>query len=380
VRVAAAKEGVSVTALREIKLLKEMHSPHVVSLLDVFPHKRGICLVFEYMDSDLAALAHDRSTVLTPADVKTYVRALLAGLAACHGAGVLHRDVKPDNVLLSADGRVKLADFGLSRGPRACASPRATAAAAATADPSPHGLLPARPLTNAVFARWYRAPELLYGSTLYGPPVDVWAAGCVLAELLLRRPWLPGASDVAQLGLIFGALGTPPPGAWPGVDALPAFVPFSERAPPPLAASFPGAPPDAVDLLARLVALNPAARITAADALAHPFFTRGEPPTPPHALPAPPRRPGDPLAPAAAMTGGGEGGPTGMTGPVRRLGLGGEEGAASRKRRAGADDGTPADAGGGVRPPRPALDSEDRSYLRRRGGDLGAALDGAAAE
>lgn len=374
-RVAAAKEGISVTALREVKFLKELKHDHVVRLRDAFPHKRSICLVFDYMDSDLAALIHDRSIVLTPADVKAYMRALLGALAAIHAAGILHRDIKPDNVLLAADGRIALADFGLSRGPRAQGSPRGGSGPIGGGD---DGTLPGRPLTNAVFATWYRAPELLYGSTLYGPPVDVWAAGCVLAELLLRRPWLAGGSDIAQLGLIFGALGTPPPGAWPGADALPGFVPFGDRAPPSLAASFPGAPPDAVDLLGRLVALNPADRITAAAALTHPFFTRGDAPTPAHALPAPPRRPGDPLAPRRREEEEDE--RTGMTGPVRKLGL---ETGTGAKRPRDDDDNTPADAvaaAAAAAPRRPALDSEDRSYLRRRALDLGAALDGAAEE
>ena len=373
------------TALREVKLLSELHHPHIVPLHHAFIHKRAVCLVFDYMDSDLAALINDRSIVLTPADVKAYMRALLSALAACHECGILHRDVKPDNVLLAADGRVALADFGLSRGPRAQGSPRGDSGPIGGGE---DGTLPGRPLTNAVFARWYRAPELLYGSTLYGPAVDVWAAGCVLAELLLRRPWLPGSSDIAQLGLIFGALGTPPPGAWPGADALPGFVPFSDRVPPQLITMFPGAPPDALDLLVRLVALNPAARTSAADALTHPFFTRGDAPTPAASLPRPPRRPGDPLAPRAAAA---EDAPsqqplpsgTGMTGPVRRLELGGTTGGKGKRPRDNDDDETPADAGAAAAAAapgrRPGLDSEDRSYLRKRALDLGAALDGAAA-
>lgn len=156
------------------------------------------------MDSDLGHLVHDRGTVLGPGDVKTYIKALLSALAACHGAGVLHRDVKPDNVLLGRDGRVVLADFGLAStagwSPGAGAWLRAAAEREAAADrggergggggaaarphPPPSAStppLPARPLTNQVCSAWYRPPELLYGATLYGPAVDVWAAGCVFA-------------------------------------------------------------------------------------------------------------------------------------------------------------------------------------------------------
>ena len=214
------------TALREVKFLRELHSPHIVRLLDVFPQKRGISLVrsarapppppplppppllplirtppptpphqsppsthqvFEYMESDLEAVIKDRSLVLSAADVKAYLRMVLQALAHCHARWVVHRDVKPNNFLVAASGELRLGDFGLAR---------------------LYGS-PERRYTNQVFARWYRPPELLYGSTCYGPGVDVWAAGCVFAELLLRRPWFPGESDVEILTKIFTALGTP---------------------------------------------------------------------------------------------------------------------------------------------------------------------------
>jgi serine/threonine protein kinase len=390
-------------------------------------------LVFEFMDGDLAALAHDRRIVLGTGDVKCYVRALLTALAACHEAGILHRDVKPDNVLLSKSGDVKLADFGLARGPRACGSPcggfeeevreeeeeeekvkeQQNGSSKKKGDgggekdddekdnppPTTPPLrdadgLPSRPLTNAVFAHWYRAPELLFGSTLYSTAVDVWAAGCVLAELLLRRPWLPGTSDLSQLGLIFNALGTPPSGGWPGAAAsLPGYVDFAPRPrPASLAPLFPpGTPADAIDLLSKMVVLDPRERISCAEALRHPFFTRGEPVSAPGMLPKPPGRGANPLlgggggnggggtvtatataakesaaaeaaAPAAAAaataatakaTGGSRSrlpSETGMTGPVRRLDLddgtggGGVSAAAGSKRRR--DDGGDGDGDG----------------------------------
>eukprot|EP00879_Flechtneria_rotunda_P030368 GHRR01032993.1.p1 GENE.GHRR01032993.1~~GHRR01032993.1.p1 ORF type:complete len:244 (+),score=79.05 GHRR01032993.1:159-890(+) len=188
------KEGINVTSLREIKLLREIKSPYIVELIDVFPHKRKLNMVFEFLDSDLEALIKAQGVVLSPADVKAYMLMLLQALAACHKHWVLHRDIKPNNMLISVNGDFKLADFGLAR---IFGSPD-------------------KQLTHQVFARWYRAPELLMGSPVYGAGVDIWAAGCCFAELLLRRPWLPGLSDLDQLGKIYQALGTPNKDDWPG--------------------------------------------------------------------------------------------------------------------------------------------------------------------
>ncbi|KAK2078581.1 hypothetical protein QBZ16_003421 [Prototheca wickerhamii] len=260
--------GVNVTALREVKLLRELRHPHILELLDVWPSKRGISLVYEYMESDLEKVVRDRSLLLTGADVKAYLQMILAALAHCHARWVVHRDVKPDNFLIAPDGALKLADFGLAR---------------------PFGS-PGRPYTHQVFARWYRPPELLYGSTCYGAGVDVWAAGCVFAELLLRRPWFPAESDVGVLTKIYSALGTPRDAAWGGLRAMPAFVEFQPTPPTPLRSIFTNvavAPDDALDLLQRMVCLSPAKRITAAQALEHRYFRSEPAPTPRERLPRP---------------------------------------------------------------------------------------------
>eukprot|EP00878_Enallax_costatus_P030464 GHUV01033169.1.p1 GENE.GHUV01033169.1~~GHUV01033169.1.p1 ORF type:complete len:315 (+),score=86.77 GHUV01033169.1:287-1231(+) len=271
--VGTSKEGINVTSLREIKLLREVHSPYIVELLDVVSQKRKVNMVFEFLDSDLEALIRAKGVVLSPADVKAYMSMLLQALEACHKHWVLHRDIKPNNMLISRNGEFKLADFGLAR---------------------IHGS-PDRHLTPQVFARWYRAPELLYGSQCYGPTVDVWAAGCCFAELLLRRPWLPGTSDIDQLGKIFQALGTPTKDNWKGVENLPHYVAFQPTTPAPLRQQFPGASDDALDLLAKMVALDPNRRPTATEALQHPYFSNAPAPTPPGKLPKPPLREDNPL-------------------------------------------------------------------------------------
>lgn len=261
-------QGVNVTALREVKYLRELHHPAIVSLLDVVSLKRGLGLVFEYMESDLEAMIKDRTLILSAADIKAYMLSILQSLEYCHRSWVVHRDIKPNNFLVAADGAIKLADFGLSR---------------------VYGS-PERRYTNQVFARWYRAPELLYGSTCYGPGVDIWAAGCIFAELLLRRPWFPAESDVEVLTKIFTALGTPTDPDWGGLRHMPAFVEFQPVTAPPLRQLFPQAPDEALDLLARMVSLDPRRRISAEDALKHRYFRVDPAPTPAGQLPRPHRR------------------------------------------------------------------------------------------
>ncbi|KAK9277866.1 hypothetical protein L1049_027423 [Liquidambar formosana] len=265
IRLGKQKEGVNFTALREIKLLKELKDPNIIELIDAFPHKGNLHLVFEFMETDLEAVIRDRNIFLSPADIKSFLQMTLKGLAFCHRKWVLHRDMKPNNLLIGSKGQLKLADFGLAR---IFGSPD-------------------RKFTHQVFARWYRAPELLFGTKQYGPGVDVWAAACIFAELLLRRPFLQGSSDIDQLGKIFAAFGTPKHSQWPDMLYLPDYVEYQYVPAPPLRSLFPMASDDALDLLSKMFTYDPTARISVQQALEHRYFSSAPLPTDPHKLPRP---------------------------------------------------------------------------------------------
>lgn len=176
-----------------------------------------------------------------------------------------HKDLKPNNLLVTASGVVKIADFGL---------------AISFGSPS-------REYTSQVVTIWYRAPELLYGAKAYGPGVDMWAMGCILAELELRTPLLPGENDLDQLSKIFHLCGTPTGESWPGMEELVNFVRIKPFPRVPFAQVLTAASDTAVDLLEKLLVCNPSGRLTCSQALQHPFFSSAPGPTPPEDLPLP---------------------------------------------------------------------------------------------
>uniref|UniRef100_T1GBQ5 Protein kinase domain-containing protein n=1 Tax=Megaselia scalaris TaxID=36166 RepID=T1GBQ5_MEGSC len=163
---------------------QNLKHPNIVSLLEVFRRKRRLHLVFEFCE--LTVLHElERHPLGCPENLtKQITYQTLHGVAYCHKQGCLHRDIKPENILLTAQGQVKLCDFGFAR-----------------------MLSAGENYTDYVATRWYRAPELLVGDTSYSTPVDVWAIGCVFAELVRGEALWPGRSDVDQLFLIRKTLG-----------------------------------------------------------------------------------------------------------------------------------------------------------------------------
>lgn len=245
-------EGVPSVAIREISLLRELRHSNVVRLLDVLHCENKLYLVFEFLDQDLKRYMDSVSEPMNKILVKSYLYQLLRGIAYCHSHRVLHRDLKPQNLLIDREGALKLADFGLARA---------------------FGI-PLRPYTHEVVTLWYRAPEILLGSHNYSTPVDIWAIGCIFAEMVQKNPLFPGDSEIDELFRIFRTLGTPSEEMWPGVSKMPDYIPanFPLWAPQPLSKVVPAMDPLALDLLERMLRYEPAKRISAKEALDHPYF------------------------------------------------------------------------------------------------------------
>ncbi|KAH9578733.1 Protein kinase domain [Trypanosoma melophagium] len=175
------------TSLREIRVLKQLRHPNVISLLDVFRRDGKLYLVFEYVENTILQLIEEKRHGLPPEDVRRYTYQLLNGVDYCHAHNIIHRDVKPENILVSKEGLLKLCDFGFAR-----------------------QLSSKGKYTDYVATRWYRAPELLVGDVSYGKAVDVWAIGCIFSELSDGQPLFPGESDLDQLSLILRTCGPVP--------------------------------------------------------------------------------------------------------------------------------------------------------------------------
>nr|XP_040583223.1 cyclin-dependent kinase 2-like [Lepeophtheirus salmonis] len=260
IRLETECEGVPSTAIREISVLKELDHPNVVQLLEVVHSDQKLYLVFEFLNKDLKKQLDDmeisdRSVQpgLSEDLAKSYLRQLLDGIAYCHSHQVLHRDLKPQNLLLDNAGVIKLADFGLARA----------------------FSVPTRPHTHEVVTLWYRAPEILLGAKTYSTPVDVWSLGCIFAEMLTKRALFPGDSEIDQLFRIFRTMGTPDENDWPGVSQLPDFKPvFPRWEPQSLKSVMPSnLCSEGMDIFLKLLTYDPRKRISARDALKHPYFT-----------------------------------------------------------------------------------------------------------
>ncbi|CAI9112032.1 OLC1v1012401C2 [Oldenlandia corymbosa var. corymbosa] len=239
---------------REIMILRRLDHPNVIKLEGIITSRLScsIYLVFEYMEHDISGLLSNPDIKFSEAQVKCYVKQLLSGLEHCHSRGVMHRDIKGANLLVSNDGVLKVADFGLAN---FC------------------NVGQKQPLTSRVVTLWYRPPELLLGSTDYGAWVDLWSVGCVFAELLIGKPILQGRTEVEQLHKIFKLCGSPPDDYWKK-SKLPHATLFKPQQPyeSSLWETLKDLPKPAVTLIETLLSVEPHKRGTASSALAAEYF------------------------------------------------------------------------------------------------------------
>lgn len=251
IRLESEDEGVPCTAIREISLLKELNHPNIVRLYDVIHTEKKLTLVFEYLDQDLKQYLDECRGVIPPDQIKSFLFQLLKGIAFCHHKRVLHRDLKPQNLLINRKGELKLADFGLARG---------------------FGI-PMSNYSHEVVTLWYRAPDVLLGSRKYSTPIDIWSAGCIFAEMVTGKPLFPGGNAMDQLHHIFQILGTPDERIFPQVKELPEWNDeFPQYSAQDIRDVVPGLDDAGYDLLEKMLQYDPNRRITADQALQHPFF------------------------------------------------------------------------------------------------------------
>jgi len=247
--------------LREIKLLRHLRHENIVPITDcMLPSKEeeysfnDVYVMYELMDTDLHQIIRSDQP-LTDDHCQYFVYQLLRGLKYIHSADVLHRDLKPSNLLLNANCDLKICDFGLAR--------------TNTQDKNRDFM------TEYVVTRWYRAPELLLSCAEYSVAIDVWSCGCILAELLGRKPLFPGKDYVHQLNLITKVIGTP--------DEQDLYFVTSDKArrylrqlpyskPMDFKRLYPEANPLACDLIEKMLIFNPEKRINVEECLKHPYL------------------------------------------------------------------------------------------------------------
>jgi cyclin-dependent kinase 10 len=261
-------DGVPVSGLREIAILLNLKHDNIVHLKEVAVGRNldSIFLVMEYCEQDLASLLDNMHTPFSEAQVKCIMMQLFRGLHFLHQNFIVHRDLKVSNLLLTDKGRLKIADFGLAR----------------------KYSLPVNPMTPRVVTLWYRAPELLLQSKTQTTAIDMWATGCILGELLLHKPLLPGKSEIHQLELIIDLLGTPNDTIWPSYSELPILGSITLKQQPynNLKHVFTWLSQAGIRLLNFLFMYDPKKRATAEDCLQSSYFKDAPLPCDPELMPS----------------------------------------------------------------------------------------------
>lgn len=261
------KEGFPMTALREISVLLDLSHECIVTVREMVVGDAfdKVFMVMEFMEMDLQeAIKRSGHAPFPQSELKNMMFQVLSAMNHIHEKWYVHRDMKTSNILVHQSGKIALCDFGLARKYQ----------------------MPLKALTQMVITLWYRPPELLFGEHIYGPEVDMWSIGCIFGELLKKEAMLQGRGELDQLDKIFKLLGTPNDESWPGFRSLPNARTFrwKPRDGSQLGKVFPVntftggqtyLDSNGLDLLAKLLTLNPRKRITAADALEHSYFKEG---------------------------------------------------------------------------------------------------------
>ncbi|RLW06333.1 hypothetical protein DV515_00004608 [Chloebia gouldiae] len=247
------EEGAPCTAIREgVSLLKDLKHANIVTLHDIVHTDKSLTLVFEYLDKDLKQYMDDCGNIMSMHNVKLFLYQILRGLAYCHRRKVLHRDLKPQNLLINEKGELKLADFGLARAKS----------------------VPTKTYSNEVVTLWYRPPDVLLGSSEYSTQIDMWGVGCIFFEMASGRPLFPGSTVEDELHLIFRLLGTPCQETWPGISSSDEFrnYNFPKYKPQPLINHAPRLDTEGIELIAKFLQYESKKRISAEEAMKHAYF------------------------------------------------------------------------------------------------------------
>jgi cyclin-dependent kinase 2 len=260
-------QGIPVTMIREAALLKTIRHENVIDLREILIRRGAIIFVLELCSCNLrqhlGELKSQQATTMTPAQLRSYTRQILSAVAFFHDRRILHRDMKPDNILLDATREhIKIADFGMAR-----------------------PFTSHRSYTGRCVTAWYRPPEIILGDTQYGPAVDIWSTGCIFAEMINLYPVFRCNTEFECLILAFQSLGTPTDAEWPGVSRLPNYLADFPKWRPQTAESIIDIDasqvcPGALALLCEMLKLDPKTRITAHEALDRDdFFVPAQPTT-----------------------------------------------------------------------------------------------------
>jgi serine/threonine protein kinase len=252
-------EGVPASTIKEISLLRKVHHPNIIKffflpknrLYDVLIEGEELSIVLEYLPYDLKSYMEKFIKRFTEKERRTLLYHIIRGVEYLHSRTILHRDLKPCNILVTKKGLPKITDFGLGR--------RFT--------------LPIGCYTHEIATLYYRPPEILLGTYEYSTPVDIWALGCIFAEIYNGRILFRGESEIGQLYAIFQVLGTPNEGCWNGVSQLKDYKHnFPQWKPKDLSKLCSSIDNEGIDLLKKMLTYDPLKRITAREALEHVFF------------------------------------------------------------------------------------------------------------